>query len=250
MEKTFKALSDNSRREMLDIIKNKPGITVIELTGYFSFSRYGVMKHLKMLEEAELFTYVREGKYKKMYINVMPIQTIYDRWISKYSALWANNLSQLKYKLETGVDMSKSDKKQVYVTYIKTTREKLWEALTNGELTKQYFYGTELTGEITPGGKIDYVGVDKEGNQKVEVTGNVTEVVEYEKFVHEFDFPGSDESPSRVTYEIEETDGLVKLTLTHDQFDIDSKAFEETQGGWPYILSGLKTYLETANPLK
>ena len=250
MEKVFKALSDNSRREMLDIIKNNPGITVNELTEYFRFSRYGVMKHLKILEDAELFTYVREGKFKKMYINVMPIQTIYDRWISKYSAIWANSLTQLKYKLETGVDMSKSDKKQVYVTYIKTTKEKLWEATTKGELTKQYFYGTELTGEIKPGGKIEYVGVDKEGNKKIEVTGNVKEVIQHEKFVHEFDFPGSTESPSRVTYELEEADGLVKLILTHDQFDADSKVYEETQGGWPYILSGLKTFLETDSPLK
>lgn len=250
MEKAFKALSDNNRRKMLDIIKNQPGTTVNELTEHFSFSRYGVMKHLKILEDAELLTYIREGKFKKMYINVMPIQTIYDRWISKYSALWANNISQLKYKLETGVDMSKSDKKQVYVTYIKTTKEKLWKALTEGELTKQYFYGTELTGEIKPGGKIEYVGVDKEGNKKVEVTGNITELKPHEKLVHEFDFPGSAESPSRVTYEIEETEGLVKLTLIHDQFDVDSKAFEEAQGGWPYILSGLKTLLETNQALK
>lgn len=250
MEKVFKALSDKNRREMLDIIKSNPGITVNELTEHFSFTRYGVMKHLKILEDAELFTYVRKGKFKKMYINVMPVQTIYDRWISKYSAIWANNLSQLKYKLETGIEMSKSDKKQVYVTYIKTTKEKLWEALTTGEITKQYFYNTELTGEIKAGGKIEYVSLDDEGNKKSPVVGTVLEVIPYKKFEHRFSFPGYDESPSRVTYEIEEADGVVKLTLTHDQFDENAKSFEETQGGWPFILSGLKTLLETNTPLK
>ena len=85
---------------MLDIIKSNPGITVTELTGYFEYSRFGVMKHLKILERAELFTFVRDGRYKKMYINVMPIQAIYDRWISKFNEKWTKGLSELKHNLE------------------------------------------------------------------------------------------------------------------------------------------------------
>ena len=94
MDKIFKALSDPSRREILDIVKNRQGITVNEITEHFDFTRFAVMKHLKILEEAGLIVPRKEGKYKKLFINVMPIQTIYDRWISNYSELWAKKLSK------------------------------------------------------------------------------------------------------------------------------------------------------------
>ena len=100
MDKIFNALAAPSRRKILDIVKNHAGINVNELTEHFEFSRYAVMKHLKILEEAELILSRRSSRYKTLYINAVPIQTIYDRWISKYSALWTKNLAELKYQLE------------------------------------------------------------------------------------------------------------------------------------------------------
>ncbi|MFC2083605.1 ArsR/SmtB family transcription factor [Bacteroidota bacterium] len=249
MDEVFKALADPGRRKMLDIIKNKPGITVNELSEYFEYSRYGVMKHLKILEKANLFTFVREGKFKKLYLNVMPIQFIYDRWISKYSAIWAKNLSFLKHKLEEESQMAEQELKHVFVTYIKTTKEKLWEALTDPGLTKHYFYGTELKGEIKVGSKIEYHGLDKEGNPNIPVEGEILEVVPYKKLVHSFRFPISEDKTSRTVYKIEEQEDYVKLTLTHDQFESETQTYKSVSEGWPFILSGLKTFLETNKPL-
>ncbi|NIV11000.1 MAG: helix-turn-helix domain-containing protein, partial [Aliifodinibius sp.] len=136
MDKIFRALSDPSRRKILDIVKNNPGINVNDITEFFDFSRYAVMKHLKILEDTELIISQRSGKFKKLYINVMPIQLIYDRWISQYSEMWAKNLSSLKHSLEQeDFTMSQTNPRHVFVVYIKSTKEKVWEALTNPEKT-------------------------------------------------------------------------------------------------------------------
>lgn len=102
MDKIFKALADKNRRKILDIVTDNSGINVNELSEHFEFSRFAVMKHIKILEDVELIVSVKNGKNKNLYINVMPLHTIYDRWISKYEAKWAKNISDFKTKLEEG----------------------------------------------------------------------------------------------------------------------------------------------------
>lgn len=233
---------------MLDIIKTKPGLSVNDITEHFHFTRYGAMKHLKVLEDAGLLVYRREGKFKKLYINVMPIQEIYDRWISKYSELWAKQLSSLKYKLEKEPTMAQ-ELEHVFVTYIRTTKEKLWDAITNPDLTKQYFYGTEIKSDLKPGSKIEYHSIGEDGKVKIALFGEVLEVEPYKKFVHSFNFPDKGEKPSRAIYEIEEQGPFVKLTLTHDRFEGETETYKSVSEGWPFILSGLKSYLETGSSL-
>ena len=249
-DKTFKALADPSRRLILDIVKNKLGININEVSDNFEFSRFAVMKHIKILEEAELIVHKREGKFKKLYINVMPIQAIYDRWISKYSGLWAKGLTSLKYQLEKEGEMTDKELKHVFVLYIKTTKKKLWEALTNSELTLQYYYGMAVNSDFTEGSKIEYHGKNKEGKDHIPVAGEIIEAVPYEKLVHSFWFPEADDKPSRVQYDIEEAEGIIKLTLTHDGFETETETFKSVVQGWPLILSGLKTLLETDSPLQ
>lgn len=140
--------------------------------------------------------------------------------------------------------MSKSEKKHIFVTYIKTSKEKLWLALTDGELTRKYFFNSSIKGQLKEGLEFEYVD-----NDKVKIECKTLEIIPNEKLVHEFHFPHQEEDPSRVTYEIDEKDGLCKLTLTHDQFDKNSKAYDGVFKGWPLILSGLKTFLETGNTL-
>jgi DNA-binding transcriptional ArsR family regulator len=100
MARVFKALADESRRRMLDIVKANEGISVNGLADYFKFSRFAVMKHLRILEEANLLKLERDGRFKKIYLNSVPIQMIYDRWLSDFSRHWARGLTELKYKLE------------------------------------------------------------------------------------------------------------------------------------------------------
>lgn len=250
MDKTFKALSDKSRRQILDLVKNKPGINVNELTEFFEFSRFAVMKHLKILEEAELIVARKSGKNKLLYINAMPIQFIYDRWISKFSRFWSSGLSQLKYQLESEGNIMDEEKLQhVFVTYIKTTREKLWEAITKGEITKKYFYNTTLRSDLKPGSEIQYVDFDENGNETYPVKGKVLECIPMKKLSYSFEFHGNKDKPSRVSFELEEADGLMKLVLLHDGFDGKTETYKSVVEGWPYILSGLKTYLETGETI-
>src|SRR5690606_11084779 len=100
LDEIFKALADPSRRKILDIVRDKPGINVIELTAHFDFSRYATMKHLRVLEEAKLVLGRKEWKEKRLYLNAVPIQMIYDRWISRYTGRWASSLTNLKDLIE------------------------------------------------------------------------------------------------------------------------------------------------------
>jgi len=89
-------------------------MTVSNLTSHFPFTRYAVLKHLRVLEDAGLIVRRRNGKTKELYINAIPIQAVYDRWISHYSALWASRLTALKYKLEKEEPMTTETKLNPY----------------------------------------------------------------------------------------------------------------------------------------
>ena len=248
MDLIFKALSDKSRRQILDLVKNKPGININELTEYFEFSRFAVMKHIRILEEANLIVSEKSGKNKLLYLNAMPIQYIYDRWISKFSKYWASSLAELKYSLENEGEKMGNELKHVFVTYIKTSKEKLWEALTNGEITKKYYYNTELTSDFKAGSELKYMRMNENGEEEAPVKGKILEIEPMKRLVHTFEFTNNDK-PSKVTYEIEEAGKSVKLTLTHSNFEGKTETFNSVKEGWPLILSGLKTYLETGNTL-
>jgi len=249
MDKIFKALSDKNRRQILDLVKKKPGINVNELTEYFEFSRFAVMKHLKIMVEAELIVPQKSGKNKLLYINPMPIQYIYDRWISKFSQVWASSLSQLKYSLEEEGEKVENNLKHIFVTYIKTDVKKVWKALTSGELTKKYYHGSEMRSALTLGSSIDFIVLDEDGKEVSAVKGKILEVIPNKKLSHTFEFHSNEDKPTRVTFELEEVEGMVKLTLTHDEFEGETETYKSVFEGWSYILSGLKTYLETGNTL-
>jgi DNA-binding transcriptional ArsR family regulator len=100
VDDVFKALADPSRRELLDQLFKRDGQTLTELTEHLNMTRFGVMKHLRLLEAAHLVVTRREGREKFHYLNPVPIQRIYDRWVSKYASPFATNLSFLKDRLE------------------------------------------------------------------------------------------------------------------------------------------------------
>jgi hypothetical protein len=86
---------------MLDIVKDRPGCSVNDVCDFFDISRIAVMKHLRMLEQAELIVSEKAGRVRKLYFNAVPIQMIYDRWTSEYSSIWAGRLTQIKYRIES-----------------------------------------------------------------------------------------------------------------------------------------------------
>lgn len=100
MDAVFQALAHQARRRMLDIVKAQPGCRVGDVAERFEMSRIGVMKHLAVLEEAGLITSRKEGRQRRLYLNAAPIQLIYDRWTTEYSAFWAGRVADIKYRAE------------------------------------------------------------------------------------------------------------------------------------------------------
>jgi uncharacterized protein YndB with AHSA1/START domain/DNA-binding transcriptional ArsR family regulator len=252
LDSVFRALADPSRRRMLDLLKSRPGTTVGELDREFDFTRFALMKHLRVLEDVGLVVGKREGKTKRLYLNAVPIQTIHDRWISRYSALWAAQLTSLKYQLE-GEDQAMPAATQVqhvHVVHIRTTPERLWDALTRPEHSRQYYYGTEIVSDLTVGSSLEYHKIKPDGGRETLVRGKVLEADPPRRLVHSFSFTKMGDEPTRVTYELEPMGDLVKLTLTHEGFDGETETYKMVRGGWGPIFDGLKTYLETGRPLE
>ncbi len=244
MDDVFRALADPTRRELLDELFREDGQTLSALQGRFSMTRFGVMKHLRLLEEAGLIVTKRRGREKLHFLNPVPIRLVHDRWVSKYAEPWAASLSGLKKHLEDPVE-------KVFEIYIKTTPERLWQAITDPEIRAKYNFGVRIDSDWTPGSA--YTSSGRAGGQPVPISeGENIEVDPPRRLVQSMRAMwGEDvvaEGTSRVTWEIEPVgDDSCQLTVTHDQ--LREGANDQLYGGWPMILSGLKTWLETGEKL-
>jgi uncharacterized protein YndB with AHSA1/START domain len=200
------------------------------------------MKHLKLLEEAGLVVTQRRGREKLHYLNPVPIRLVHDRWVSKYAEPWASALSDLKTRLESPME-------KVFEIYIKTTPERLWQAITDPEIRSKYNFGATVNSDWTPGSRFEMSAMD---GAMALGEGENLEVDQPHRLVQSARFLWSDEvkaeGTSRVTWEIQQVgDDSCRLTVTHDQ--MRDGAHDEIYGGWPMILSGLKTWLETGELL-
>ncbi len=101
MDKLFHALASEPRRRMLDILRDAPGCSVAHVCRYFDVSRIAVMKHLRVLEAANLVISRKAGRTRRLYFNATPIQSIHERWTTEYSALWAGKLTEFKRQVES-----------------------------------------------------------------------------------------------------------------------------------------------------
>jgi uncharacterized protein YndB with AHSA1/START domain len=242
VDDVFRALADPTRRSLLDELYREDGQSLSALEQRVSMTRFGVMKHLRVLEQAGLITTRRRGREKLHFLNAVPIRLVHDRWVSKYAEPWAATLTGLKRDLEEDL------MEKVFEIYIKTTPERLWEAITDGRLRARYTFGAGVTSDWTEGSR--YEAVHPNGPTPIS-TGENLEVDPPRRLVQSFDaLWGEDvraERTSRVTWEIEPVGDSCRLTVTHDQ--LREGANDQLYGGWPMILSGLKTLLETGEDL-
>jgi len=242
MDDVFRALADPTRRSLLDELNRSDGQSLRALEERLPMTRFGVMKHLRVLEEAGLVVTKRRGREKLHFLNPVPIRLVHDRWVSKYAEPWAASLSALKTRIE-GEAMEK-----IFEIYIKTTPERLWEALTDGELRRIYTFGVGIDSDWRPGSS--YQGLPR-GSATPLMEGENLEVDAPRRLVQSFRALWSDDvraaGTSRVTYEIEPVGDSCRLLVTHGE--LPEGAHGEIYGGWPMILSGLKTYLETGETL-
>jgi uncharacterized protein YndB with AHSA1/START domain/DNA-binding transcriptional ArsR family regulator len=242
VDDVFRALADPTRRSLLDELFREDGQTLHALEAKFEMTRFGVMKHLKVLEDAGLVFTKKRGREKLHFLNAVPIRLIHDRWVSKYAEPWAAALSGLKTDLERPME-------KVFEIFIKTTPETLWQAITDAKTRSKYQFGNEVTSDWTVGSRYEMSNPGAPG--MVLGWGENLEVDPPRKLVQSFNATWGDavkeEPTSRVTWEIEQVADSCRLTVTHDE--LREGANEELYGGWPMILSGLKTWLETGETL-
>jgi DNA-binding transcriptional ArsR family regulator/uncharacterized protein YndB with AHSA1/START domain len=255
MDQVFKALSDPSRRRLLDSLNARNGQSLQELCAGLDMARQSVSKHLAVLEAANLVTTVRQGRHKLHYLNAAPINDISERWINHYDRGRVQALADLKRALE---DSTMQRPSFVYTTYIKTTPERLWQALTEPDFTRRY-WDTAFETDWKAGSTMTW---DHLGERIADPDQVVLESEPYRRLSytwHTFT-PGwakaagisdevlaklASERRSKVSFDIEALEQGVKLTVVHDGFDPDSTVLELVSEGWPQLLSDLKTLLET-----
>src|SRR5436853_211587 len=148
VDAVFRAVADPTRRSLLDELFREDGQTLTALAERFSMTRFGVMKHLKQLEEAGLVVTRRRGREKLHFLNPVPIRLIHDRWVTKYAEPWAAGLSGLKHRLEQPME-------KVFEIYIRTTPERLWKAITDPEIRSKYNFGMRVDSDWTPASRFE-----------------------------------------------------------------------------------------------
>jgi len=241
MDEVFKALADPTRRELLDELFRTDGQTLSALEARFEMTRFGVAKHLRQLEDAGLVVTRRRGREKLHFLNAVPIRLVHDRWVSKYAEPWAATLSDLKTRLERQME-------KVFEIYIRTTPERLWEAITDKKTRARFHFGNRIDSDWTQGSSYEVTNPHFHDGALIE--GDNLEVDPPRRLVQTFHARWDDDAKaagtSRVTWEIEPVGDSCHLTVTHDQLPEDVGAI---YGGWPMILSGLKSWLETGEEL-
>lgn len=249
-EAVFRALADPHRRGLLDRLFERDGRTLGELEAGLPMTRFGVMKHLRVLQAAGLIVTRKVGREKLHYLNPVPIQLISDRWISKYAAARASALVDLKAALEGGTMTAASRPRLVYEIIIRAPRERVWEAITTAEFTARYYYGSVLQTDLRVGSPFTYHTSD--GAPIVE--GEVVASDPPSRLVHSYRSlwpPMDGDAPTRVTWELEAmAGGVTRVTVVHEDFQGETATYKGLQsGGWSWILSNLKTLLETGEPM-
>jgi uncharacterized protein YndB with AHSA1/START domain/DNA-binding transcriptional ArsR family regulator len=259
MDEIFKALADPSRRRLLDSLNARNGQRLNELCAGLDMARQSVSKHLAVLEGANLVTTVRHGREKLHYLNAVPIHAIADRWIHQYDRRRVEALADLKQALE---ESPMSEPAFVYTTFIKTTPERLWQALTDPAFTRRY-WGISFETDWRPGSTMVW---EQDGQRIVDPEQVVLEAEPHRRLAYTWHTPtpewaaanGIDddvraalaaEKRSRVMFEIEPFGETVRLTVVHDDFPADSTMRAMASTGWPHLLSDLKTLLETGATL-
>jgi uncharacterized protein YndB with AHSA1/START domain/DNA-binding transcriptional ArsR family regulator len=254
-DEVFRALADPSRRQLLDMLNARNGQTLRELCAGLEMARQSVSKHLSVLETANLVTVVWRGREKLHYLNAEPINAIADRWIHQYDRRRVQLFADLKTALEAE---TMSDNDFVYTIYIKTTPQRLWQALTDPAFTEQYWHQHHET-DWKPGSEMVWTM----GDLSISAPGQV--VHEYDPYTrlsyawHQMtpEFAKayaidddtyqkiSREPLSTASFELEPVDGQVKLTVIHSGFETGSTLRTMIQEGWPSLLSDLKSLVES-----
>lgn len=249
-DRVFRALADPTRRLLLDRLREHNGQTLGRLCERLEMARQSATQHLDVLAQADLVTVVRRGRERLHYLNPMPIQELQERWISGFDLPRLHAVSAIRHRAE---EYAMSDDRTpvptyVYVTYIRAGAEQVWRALTDADLTAQY-WGHANVSDWQPGSAWTHRRVD--GSGVVDATGRVLEAEPPTRLVITFeDSPDADppRDASVVTFLVETHHDIVRLTVTHENLP-DQEMLGGISSGWPAVLANLKSLLETGDVL-
>jgi uncharacterized protein YndB with AHSA1/START domain/DNA-binding transcriptional ArsR family regulator len=243
----FRALADPTRRRLLDRLREHDGRTLGELCERVEMARQSVTQHVDILVRAHLVTVVRRGRERLHYLNPVPIHEIKERWISGFDRPRLRALSDIRNQAEEYA-MTDTVPTYVYVTYIRAGAQQVWRALTDADLTAQY-WGHANVSDWEPGSPWEHRRVD--GSGAVDVVGRVIEADPPTRLVITFE-DGVDIEPPRdpsvVTFLVEPHQDIVRLTVTHENLP-NQEMLAGISSGWPAVLANLKSLLETGDVL-
>jgi len=243
-DQIFKALADPTRRHLLDRLRENNGQTLGELCDRIGMTRQSVTQHLDLLEHANLISAVRRGREKFHYLNPVPIYQIQERRIVKFERLRLQALSSIKRQAEEkGVTGKPSF---VYVTYVRSTPAEVWDALTDPELTAEY-WGHSNVSDWQAGSAWEHQRTD--GTRTADVAGTILESSPPSRLVTTWSDPGVETNdPSIVTFDIQPYEEIVRLSVTHENLAGEAD-YADKASGWAAIISNLKSFIETGHTL-
>src|SRR4029450_13771907 len=276
-DEVFRALADANRRTLLDRLFERDGQTLGELEAALpGMTRFGVMKHLRVLEAAGLVTSRKVGRERHHYLNPVPIRRIHDRWLDRFRIRAADLLDDLRSSLEadtttiidhapqpsppahvhptstggrpvTTEPRTEAPPRHVFTTFIRATPELIWRALTESDFTTRYWYGSTIESDWTAGDPWQLLVNGTPG-----IKGEVLEAEPPRRLALTYQsvWAGTaDDVPSRLSFEIKGVaPGVCQLTVVHETEPGQGSRIAEVAAGWPYIIAGLKTLLDTREP--
>lgn len=238
MDEVFKALADPNRRRLLDALNLRDGQTLRELCAVLVLTRQSISKHLAVLESAGLVTTERRGREKLHHLDAEPIRALSDRWIRQYDRPPAGDHGE---SATAPVAVAPPGAAPfVYTIYIRTTPERLWQAVT-GPSHSAVYLGHAMVSTWQKGATYTWIDDDGERDDTAQV---ILDADPYLRLAFTYPHVAAGEPRSRVAFDIDARDGQVELTVTHDGFTADSVVRERISRSWPRKLSDLKSGLE------
>ncbi|MFV2113873.1 ArsR/SmtB family transcription factor [Micromonospora sp. LOL_025] len=244
------AIADASRRAILDSLRRRDGQTVSELgTQLPRLGRHAVLKHLAVLEHSQLITTVKVGRHRHCYLNPVPLVELAGRWLDDYGVGWGLALSRLRDHLDSQGAPVPNAPRHVHRIVIAAPAERVWRALTDPQESAVWYYGTGVTSTWATGAPYTYRFPDG----RIAIEGIIEQVDPPRRLVMTFAARWSGavaaDPPSRVTWDIATEGGLSTVTVTHEEVAVDSATAAHVVTGWPFLLSNVKTFVETGEPM-
>ncbi len=251
MDMIFKALNDPSRRALLDSLRIRDGQTLQQMEEGLEMTRFGVMKHLKLLEAAGLILTKKKGRFKYHYLNALPLQEVIDRWIEPLlQKPAARGILNLKTKLEgdTAMPATETMTKPDFMmeTFIRTTVDALWDAIITGAtMAKYHFASSRVEGDAdSENGLVIYT---EDGDVMLVQRATRVDPKTRVEMTFEPKWAGPDTAHSKCAYILVPQGDIVKLTVEHYEVPEGQDGIGE---GWARWASSLKSFLETGTPLR